>query len=378
MMSKVTKQKVLFLDRDGVLVLEPSDYQVDHIDKVVFPEYMLTSLSRIATLLDYKLVMITNQDGLGTDSFPEKDFWPVQELILRTLKSVGVIFEEIHIDHSFAKDNSPYRKPGIARLGKYRNGDYDLKNSYVIGDRLSDMELAKNLGCKGIRINALEEDDIDYGDLADTIVASYDNWKGIDTYLFARDRVVSAVRKTHETRIEGQINLDGNGEAKNDTGLKFFDHMLDQIAKHSGIDLSISCKGDLEVDEHHTIEDVAIVLGALIKDAIAKKVGINRYGFALPMDDCRAQVLLDFGGRSWLEWKGEFKRERVGDVPTEMFYHFFKSVSEHGAINLNIIAEGNNEHHKIEAIFKAFARALKMAIKQDKNDYSIPTTKGML
>lgn len=377
-MSNTIKQKVLFIDRDGVLVHEPEDQQVDDINKVIFPDNMLVSLAKIKNLLDYKFVMITNQDGLGTESFPEKTFWPVQELILRTLESVGVSFEEIHIDHSFASDNSPYRKPNTGRLTKYMKGDYDLENSFVIGDRLSDMELAKNLGCKGIRIHAFDEIQLEYGELSDVISINASNWKEVEEYLLGQDREVLAVRKTRETSIEGLVNLDGTGKAKNDTGLKFFDHMLDQIAKHSGMDLSIICKGDLEVDEHHTIEDVAIVLGELIQASIAKKVGIGRYGFALPMDDCRSQVLLDFGGRSWIEWEVDFKRERVGDMPTEMVYHFFKSLSESARLNLNIISHGYNEHHKIESIFKAFARALKAAIKRDKNDYSIPTTKGML
>jgi len=375
----IAKQKILFIDRDGVLVHEPQDYQVDHIDKVTFPDGLLTSLSKIAGLLNYKLVMVTNQDGLGTDSFPEKDFWPVQELILRTLSSVDVNFSEIHIDHSFAKDNSPYRKPGTARLKKYMNGEYDLENSFVIGDRLSDMQLAKNLGCKGIRIHALDEKNGEtYDALQSTIAIDAPSWKQVENYLFDLDRQSRAIRNTNETKISASMNLDGNGVAKVNTGLAFFDHMLDQIAKHSGMDLEVTVNGDLEVDEHHTVEDTAIVLGSLIKDTIGKKVGINRYGFALPMDDCRAQVLLDFGGRSWLEWNATFTREKVGDLPTEMFYHFFKSLSEHAAINLNIIAEGDNEHHKIESIFKAFARALKMAMTQNKQDLSIPTTKGML
>ncbi len=373
----MVKEKILFLDRDGVLVYEPQDYQVDDINKVTFPKDLLTSLSKINNTLDYSLVMITNQDGLGSDSFPEKDFWPAHELILRTLESVGIQFKEIHIDRSFASDQSPYRKPGTARLKKYMSGEYDLERSFVIGDRLSDMQLAKNLGCKGIRIHALEEA-VEYEDLGETIVFEAKGWKDVESFLLGQDRAVLADRKTHETRIQAMLNLDGSGIANISTGLKFFDHMLDQIAKHSGVDITVECKGDLEVDEHHTVEDVAIVLGQLIQKAIGKKVGIGRYGFALPMDDCRAQVLLDFGGRSWIEWKVEFKRERVGDVHTEMFFHFFKSLSDHAAINLNIIAEGDNEHHKIEAIFKSFARALKTAIKQDKNDFSIPTTKGML
>jgi imidazoleglycerol-phosphate dehydratase/histidinol-phosphatase len=378
MINKVTKQKVLFLDRDGVLVYEPEDFQVDHINKVTFPKGLLSSLSRINKLLDYKFVMITNQDGLGTASFPEEDFWPVQELILRTLESEGIHFEEIHIDRSFSKENSPYRKPGIARLTKYMNEDYDLDNSFVIGDRISDMKLAKNLGCKGIRIHALEQNKIDNEDLEDTIILDAEGWKAVEDFLMGLHRKVKSFRKTHETCIDGMLNLDGSGKAYNDTGLKFFDHMLDQLAKHSGIDLTIKCIGDLQVDEHHTIEDVSIVLGGMIKDAIAKKVGIGRYGFALPMDDCRSQVLLDFGGRSWIEWDVEFKREKIGDMPTEMFFHFFKSLADNAALNINIIAKGENEHHKIESIFKAFARAMKMAISRDKNDFYIPTTKGML
>lgn len=368
-------KKILFIDRDGVLLQEPDDQQIDAFEKIKFPPNMLTSLSKMASLLDYKLVMVTNQDGLGSLSFPEKTFWPVQEFLLETLENVNITFESIHIDRSFPEDYSPYRKPGTAMLSQYLKGEYDLKNSFVIGDRMSDMQLAKNLGCRGIRYNAFE---IDESHNLENIALVTNNWTEIESFLFQLDRKSQRIRNTNETKIELAINLDGTGKSKISTGLNFFDHMLDQVAKHSGIDLFIHCKGDLEVDEHHTIEDTAIALGQVINQALSKKVGIQRYGFALPMDDCRTQVLLDFGGRAWLEWDADFFREKIGDCPTEMFLHFFQSLAINAQANINIISYGKNEHHKIESIFKAFARALKMAIKRDETDFNIPTTKGLL
>ena len=368
------KQKVLFIDRDGVLLLEPEDQQIDSIDKINFPSNMLQSLSEISSSLDYKLVMVTNQDGLGTASFPERDFWPVHELLIRTLQSVNVEFDEINIDRSIPEENSPYRKPGTAMLRKYMSGKYDLSNSYVIGDRASDMQLAKNLSCKGILFNAFNGEN--KSELTPSLITS--DWTEISRFLTRENRKVNLIRNTKETKISVAMDLDGNGESRISTGLSFLDHMLDQIARHSGINLEIKTAGDLNVDEHHTIEDTAIALGEAINKALAKKVGLQRYGFALPMDDCRSQVLLDFGGRSWLEWDVKFERENVGDCPTEMFFHFFKSLADSAKVNINVISRGDNEHHKIESIFKAFARALKMAITRDLNDFSIPTTKGML
>lgn len=377
-MKQGIKHKILFIDRDGILLKEPSDQQVDQVDKVEFPPQMLNALSKIAKTTKFKLVMVTNQDGLGTDSYPESDFWPIQELLLRTLKSVGVEFDEIHIDRSFPKDNSPYRKPGTAMLSKYQDGSYDLASSFVIGDRWSDMELAFNLGCKGIRYNGFDELAPEKEFVQSTLALDTDSWNEIESFLLDQNRTSTISRLTSETKIEVSVNLDGSSKAKINTGLAFFDHMLDQIARHSGIDLDINTQGDLHIDEHHTMEDTAIALGQCLREAIGVKAGINRYGFALPMDDVRAQVLLDFGGRPWIEWDVRFKREMIGDCPTEMFYHFFKSLADQAQVNLNIIAKGKNEHHKIEAIFKAFAKALKMAITRQKNDYSLPTTKGML
>lgn len=368
--------KILFIDRDGVLLHEPADEQIDSLAKVKFPKGMLTAMSTIASTLDYKLVMVTNQDGLGTDSYPESDFWPYQELLLQTLTSVGVEFAEICIDRSFAKDNSPYRKPQTGMLTKYLSGKYDLPNSYVIGDRWSDMQLAANLGCKGIWITAakLNYDSPD----SNAVALKTDNWNAILDHLLKADRKTKNIRSTSETKIEASINLDGTGLSEINTGIAFFDHMLTQIAKHASLDLFLTCQGDLEVDEHHTIEDVAITLGELFSKALAKKAGIKRYGYALPMDDCTAQVLLDFGGRPWLEWSAEFQRESVGKMPTEMFYHFFKSFADHAKCNLNIQATGDNEHHKIEAIFKAFAKSIGMAKTRSATDISVPSTKGSL
>lgn len=366
--------KILYIDRDGVLLKEPADKQVDNLEKVVFPEGMLTAMSTIAKTLDYKLVMVTNQDGLGTVSYPEADFWPYQELLIRTLISVGVNFHEICIDRSFEAQNSPYRKPRTGMLTKYLANKYDLANSFVIGDRKSDMHLAKNMGCQGIWVHPLA----DTSEQLEAVVLQTESWKTIVDYLLKVDRKAHVERATTETQVTASINLDGTGLAEIDTGLAFFDHMLTQIAKHARIDLFINCKGDLKVDEHHTIEDVAITLGQLFTKSLQKKAGLKRYGYALPMDDCTAQVLIDFGGRPWLVWKVDFTRESIGEMPTEMFFHFFKSFSDHAKCNLNIQATGENEHHKIEAIFKAFAKSIMMAKIRSETDISIPSTKGSL
>lgn len=373
-------QKVLFIDRDGTLIREPQDdYQVDRLDKFSFFPGVFTYLGKIVRELDYRLVMVTNQDGLGTDSYPEETFWPYQELMVDALEGEGITFDEICIDRHFEKDNSPYRKPGTAMLRKYVNGDYDLGRSYVLGDRWSDTHLAKNLGGKGIYINEYDGKTAECpDDIASSVALQTDNWKGIYAYLKSQDRAMSMSRNTSETKINVHLNLDGSGAADISTGLHFFDHMLEQIARHGGVDLIIQVNGDLHIDEHHTVEDTAIALGQAFREALGRKVGIQRYGFCLPMDDCLAQVALDFGGRAWLEWEAEFKRERIGDVPTEMFYHFFKSFADNAQCNLNIKAEGDNEHHKIEAIFKALARAIKMGVARDVNSDVLPSTKGML
>ena len=371
-------QKILFIDRDGVLITEPvDDPQIDAFSKLQFTNGVFSGLREIATKLDYRLVMVTNQDGLGTDSFPENDFWPVHNFIIDGLKKEDIHFEEVHIDRSFEYQNSPNRKPRTGMLTKYLEGDYDLENSFVIGDRLSDMHLAKNLGTKGIRINGRQLSAED-SSLVDTIVLEVSNWHQIKDYLFKLDRKAKAIRSTSETKIEGAINLDGSGIAEIETGLGFFDHMLDQIARHSSSDLFIKTQGDLYIDEHHTVEDTAIVLGQLFKNGLGKKAGITRYGFSLPMDEAKAQVLLDFGGRPWIEWDVNFKREKIGDVPTEMFFHFFKSFSDHALCNLNISAKGDNEHHVIEAVFKAFAKAIKMAKSRIEGENAIPSTKGII
>ena len=374
---------VLFIDRDGTLNIEPDDEQVDSFAKLKFYPRALYYLSKIANELDYKLVMVTNQDGLGTTSHPEENFWPIQNFIVDTYAAEGVVFDEIVIDKTFAKDNAPTRKPGTALLTKYFSEDYDLKNSFVIGDRLNDIVLAKNLGAKGIYIRnndslgSLENLD-KYETLNDIIALETKNWEDIYTFLRGGTRTVKHERNTNETKISVELDLDGTGKAKIETGLNFFDHMLDQIARHGGMDLDILTKGDLHIDEHHTIEDTGIALGEAFGKAIGNKLGIERYGFCLPMDDCLAQVAIDFGGRAWIVWDAEFKRERVGDVPTEMFFHFFKSFSDAAKCNLNIKAEGENEHHKIEAIFKAFAKAIKMAVKRDAEKMVLPSTKGVL
>ncbi|MFL9839257.1 bifunctional histidinol-phosphatase/imidazoleglycerol-phosphate dehydratase HisB [Flavobacterium sp. ST-75] len=361
-------KKVLFIDRDGTLIIEPPvDYQLDSLEKLEFYPGVFQGLSKIARELDYELVMVTNQDGLGTASFPEDTFWPAQNKIIQAFQNEGITFSEVLIDKSFPKDNLPTRKPGTAMLTHYLKGDYDLANSYVIGDRLTDVQLAENMGCKSVFI----------GKECDKATLVTQSWDIIYQYLKAKPRTATVNRKTSETNIAIALNLDGSGKSNIDTGLGFFNHMLDQLARHGGVDLEITVKGDLHIDEHHTIEDTALALGEAFLKALGSKKGIERYGFLLPMDDCLAQVAIDFGGRPWLVWEANFNREKVGEMPTEMFLHFFKSFSDTAKCNLNIKAEGDNEHHKIEAIFKAFAKAIKMAIKQTDN-YTIPSTKGVL
>lgn len=368
-------KKVLFIDRDGTIISEPADEQIDSLEKLEFLPGAITALAKIAAKLDYELVMVTNQDGLGTSSFPEETFWPAQNKMLKTLKGEGIVFSEILIDKSFAKDNAPTRKPRTGLLTKYISGDYDLANSFVIGDRATDVELAKNLGAKAIFIGDIEKlNGNDFGVLA----LAAREWNNIYTFLKLPSRKAGVERKTKETEITISVNLDGTGKSVISTGLAFFDHMLEQLARHGNIDLEIQAKGDLHIDEHHTIEDTAITLGEAFAKALGTKKGMERYGFCLPMDDCLAQVAIDFGGRNWIEWKSEFKREKIGEMPTEMFFHFFKSFSDSAKCNLNIKAEGTNEHHKIEAIFKAFAKAIKMAVKRDAGNNELPTTKGVL
>ena len=376
-------KKVLFIDRDGTIVIEPTDFQLDSLDKLEFYPKAFQYLAKIANELDYELVMVTNQDGLGTDSFPEDTFWPTQNFILRAFENEGVLFDDIFIDRSFPADNAPTRKPRTGMLTKYiDNPNYDLTNSFVLGDRITDVALAKNLGAKAIFLKQQEglgNDEIkENEDFSDVISLQTTDWKTIYEFLKLEARSASIERKTHETDICIHLNLDGTGKSKIDTGIAFFDHMLDQIARHGQMDLEITVKGDLEVDEHHTIEDTAIALGEVFAKALGNKLGIERYGFCLPMDDCLSQVAIDFGGRNWLVWETEFKRERVGKMPTEMFYHFFKSFSDGAKANINIKAEGTNEHHKIEAIFKAFAKAIKVAVKRDTEKMILPSTKGML
>ena len=373
-------KKVLFIDRDGTLIREPqTDYQVDSLEKFSFYPGVIRYLIKIVQELDYVLVMVTNQDGLGTESYPEETFWPYQELTVKTLSEQGIKFEDIYIDRSFEKDGSPYRKPGTAMLTKYIDGPYDMSQSFVLGDRWSDIQLAKNLGAKGIFINEYDGKNVQASDeLRDSTALITDSWSDVYTMLKKQDRQSHLVRATNETNISVHLNLDGSGESMINTGLNFFDHMLDQIAKHGQMDLIVKAKGDLEIDEHHTIEDTAIALGQAFKEALGKKVGIQRYGFALPMDDCLAQVALDFGGRPWIEWDAQLDREYVGDMPTEMVYHFFKSFSDNADCNLNIKVEGDNEHHKIESIFKAFARAIRMGKAIDKSSDEMPSTKGVI
>ena len=374
-------KKVHFIDRDGTLAMEPKDFQLDSLDKLIFYPEVFTYLGRIARELDYELVMITNQDGLGTNSFPEDTFWPTHNFLLKSFKNEGVIFKNILIDKSFPEEKAPTRKPQIGLLTEYLNSEnYDLHNSFVIGDRVTDMELASNLGAKGLFLcnndRLGEEESGQYP--SEVIALKTTKWKEIYSFLKLEQRIVTQRRITKETRINMKLNLDGSGISHIDSGIVFFDHMLDQLARHGGIDLELIVKGDLEVDEHHTIEDTAIVLGEGFAAALGDKLGIERYGFCLPMDDCLAQVSIDFGGRNWLVWKAEFKREMIGKMPTEMFMHFFKSFSDAAKANLNIKAEGINEHHKIEAIFKAFAKAIKSAIKRDSDKMILPSTKGSL
>lgn len=361
-------KKVLFIDRDGTIIREPEDFQIDSFEKLEFLPNVFSSLSRIARELNYELVMVSNQDGLGTDSFPENTFWPVQNFILNALKNEGVNFADVLIDPSFEHENKPTRKPRTGMLQKYIYGNYDLQNSFVIGDRQTDIKLAENLGTQSILIG-------DEKNAEATLVTS--DWNEIYQYLKAVPRIGKVKRETLETSIDIEVNLDGNGASEINTGLPFFDHMLQQISKHGNLDLNVQVRGDLEIDEHHTVEDTAIALGDAFLKALGNKKGISRYGFLLPMDDCLAQVAVDFGGRPWLVWEAEFKREKIGDVPTELFFHFFKSFSDQARCNLNIKAEGDNEHHKIEAIFKAFAKAVKMAVSKTEN-YNIPSTKGIL
>ncbi len=372
-------KKVLFVDRDGTLVIEPPvDYQLDSLEKLEFYPKVIRNLSFIRSHLDFELAMVTNQDGLGTDSFPEETFWPAHNLILKTLAGEGVTFDEIFIDRSFPEDNAPTRKPRTGMLTKYLNNpDYDLAGSFVIGDRATDVELARNLGCRAIYLSDSAEPLREKG-LEEHCALVTTDWDRIADFLFAGERRAEVKRTTKETDIRVAVDLDGSGRCDIATGLGFFDHMLEQIGKHAGIDLTIRVKGDLHVDEHHTIEDTAIALGDCIWQALGSKRGIERYGYSLPMDDCLCQVCLDFGGRPWLVWDAEFHRERIGDMPTEMFLHFFKSLSDAAKMNLNIKAEGQNEHHKIEGIFKALARALKMAIRRDIYHYELPSSKGVL
>ncbi len=378
--------KILFIDRDGVIIKEaPPTYQLDSFDKLEFYPDMFEYLRKIATELNYLLVMVTNQDGLGTELFPEQSFFPVHNFVLKALGNESIHFSEVCIDRTFPKDHAPTRKPGTGMLTKYINNErYDLAGSFVIGDRVTDMQLAKNLGCKGFWLN--NDPHLGSAEINDTIdnlreevvIVESPNWKDIYEYLKLPPRKVIHERNTNETKISIEVNLDGTGKSSVNTGLPFFDHMLDQLARHGNIDLSVTCRGDLHIDEHHTIEDTGIALGEAIAKALGDKRGIERYGFLLPMDDCLAQVALDFGGRNWIVWDAAFTREKIGDMPTEMFFHFFKSFSDAAKCNLNIQASGDNEHHKIESIFKAFAKAIKMAVKRDINNNALPSTKGVL
>ena len=380
------QKKILFIDRDGTLIKEaPPTYQLDSFSKLEFYPDMFYFMRKIATELDYELVMVTNQDGLGTAAFPEDTFWPVQNFVMTNLANEAINFSEVYIDKTFPADNAPTRKPAAGMLTRYLNNTaYDLINSFVIGDRLTDMQLAKNLHCKGIWLNidsslgASEIKDTINALKKETIVLETPHWEAIYNYLKLPPRKIIHQRNTNETKIKVEVNLDGTGKSVVNTGLAFFDHMLDQLARHGNMDLNIECKGDLHIDEHHSIEDTGIALGEAIAQALGNKRGIERYGFLLPMDDCLAQVAIDFGGRNWIEWEAEFKREKIGEMPTEMFYHFFKSFSDAAKCNLNIKAAGENEHHKIESIFKAFAKSIKMAVKRDINNNALPTTKGLL
>ncbi|HEY4325792.1 MAG TPA: bifunctional histidinol-phosphatase/imidazoleglycerol-phosphate dehydratase HisB [Mucilaginibacter sp.] len=379
-------QKILFIDRDGTIIKEPADEQIDSFDKLEFYPGALQYLPKIAAELDYELVMVTNQDGLGTASYPADTFWPVQNFIMKTLENEGVVFSNVCIDRTFPADNAPTRKPGTGMLTQYFDAEkYNLKGSYTIGDRKNDVLLGHNLGAKAIWLN--DHANLGGGEFSgkaeeeavkNTVALETTDWKKIYEFLKIGERVIEHSRVTKETDIYIKVNLDGKGEAKVSTGLHFFDHMLDQIARHGNIDLEITAKGDLHIDEHHTIEDTGIALGEVFAKALGDKKGIERYGFCLPMDDCLAQAAIDFGGRNWIVWDAEFKREKIGEMPTEMFFHFFKSFTDAAKSNLNIKAEGENEHHKIEAIFKVFAKAIKMAIKRDVNNMVLPSTKGLL
>jgi imidazoleglycerol-phosphate dehydratase/histidinol-phosphatase len=378
-------KRVLFIDRDGTLIKEyPPTYQIDSWEKLEFYPFAFTYMHKIATELDYELVMVSNQDGLGTNKFPEEDFLPIHKHILTSFENEGVHFKAIHIDKSTVEQNLSTRKPGIGMLLEYIEGEkYDIRNSFVIGDRVTDVQLAKNLGCRAIWLNNHPE--LGAGEVKDSandlrmaVALETKNWKDIYEFLKLGERIVLHTRSTNETQITVELNLDGNGKADIKTGLHFFDHMLDQIARHGMIDLTINAKGDLQIDEHHTIEDTGITLGEAFAKALGNKRGIERYGFALPMDEAEAKVLIDFGGRNWMVWNASFSREKIGDVPTEMFFHFFKSFSDAAKCNLNVECHGQNEHHKIEAIFKAFAKAIKMAVKRDASNMQLPSTKGLL
>ncbi len=370
-------KKVLFLDRDGCLIIEPPDEQIDSLEKLEFFPGIITWLGRIVRELDYELVMVTNQDGLGTDSFPEDTFWPAHQKMLTTFENEGIRFSKIFIDRSFPHEGKPTRKPGIGMLGEFFTDAYDLKNSLVIGDRVTDVQLAKNIGAQGILLNdgSLKQK-VKEQNLEDTCVLTTMSWEEVYSFLAQPERKATVRRTTKETDISIEVNLDGKGESTISTGLGFFDHMLDQLSRHGLIDLNIKVNGDLHIDEHHTIEDTALALGEAFIKALGDKRGMERYGFCLPMDDCLAQVAIDFGGRPWLVWDAEFKREKIGEMPTEMFYHFFKSFSDTAKCNLNIKAEGTNEHHKIESIFKAFAKSIRIAVRRDGNQ--LPSTKGVL
>lgn len=379
-------KRILFIDRDGTLINEaPPTYQLDSFDKLTFYPHMFEFMSRIARELDYELVMVTNQDGLGSASFPEDSFWPLHNLVMKSLEGEGIHFSKVCIDRTYPKENAPTRKPGTGMLTEYLNNPgYDIANSYVIGDRITDIQLAKNLGCKGIWLNI--DPALGGGEIKDkaeelrktTVVLETTEWSDIYSYLKLGLRTVVHERNTNETKIRVETNLDGSGKATIETGLGFFDHMLEQIARHGKIDMNISVKGDLHIDEHHTIEDTGIALGEAFGKALADKRGMERYGFALPMDEADAKVLIDFGGRNWIVWNAEFKREKIGEMPAEMFFHFFKSFSDAAKCNLHIECHGDNEHHKIEAIFKAFAKAIRMAVKRDPLSNYLPSTKGML
>lgn len=373
-------KKLLFIDRDGTIIVEPKDTeQVDSLERLDFNPGVIVNLHKICQETDFDLVMVTNQDGLGTPSFPEDIFWPAHNKMLSIMEREGILFKEVLIDKTFPEEQAPTRKPGTGMLGEYMKGEYDLSGSLVIGDRVTDVELARNLGAKGIFLkNDSESINWSKNGLQETLVLEAANWEAIYQFLTTEGRAIKHSRDTNETSILIELNLDGSGKAEIQTGLGFFDHMLEQVAKHSGINLMVKAEGDLHIDEHHTIEDTGITLGETFLKALGDKRGIERYGYCLPMDDCLAQVALDFGGRNWIEWEVDFKREKIGEMPTEMFFHFFKSFSDAAKCNLNIKAEGQNEHHKIEAIFKAFAKSIKMAITRDLRSRELPTTKGVL